>query len=343
MIVLGIETSCDETAASVVTQDGIKSNLVYSQFKEHMPYGGIVPEIAARSHVEYLDRLVVEAMGKANVSFSELDAIAATAGPGLIGGLLVGLTTAKAIALVHNLPLIAVNHLEAHALTPRLTSKVEFPYLLLLVSGGHCQFLIVSGVGNYLRLGTTIDDAPGEAFDKVARMLGLTYPGGPAIELAARRGDAARYNLPRPLKGRSGCDFSFSGLKTAVSQIVIGSELPPARIPDLCASFQEAVADVMIDRLYNAVGVFKKKVGNGTFVVSGGVAANSHLRNRLKTAATAMGLSFNAPPPHLCTDNAAMVAWTGVERLRLDMLDTLDVIPRPRWPLDPQTISGPTG
>ena len=220
MILLGIETSCDETAAAVVSKRGIQSNLVQSQIEEHQPFGGVVPEIAARSHIEHLDSLIKRALDEAKLDFSDLDGIAATAGPGLIGGLLVGLTMAKSIALVHNLPLVAVNHLEAHALTPRLTTKIDFPYLLLLISGGHCQFLIVEGVGHYRRLGTTIDDAPGEAFDKVARMLGLDYPGGPAIERAASQGRANRFALPRPLQGRAGCDFSFSGLKTAVSRIV---------------------------------------------------------------------------------------------------------------------------
>ena len=335
MIVLGIETSCDETAAAVVSEQGIKSNLVYSQLDEHQPYGGVVPEIAARTHVEYLDTLIAQAMDDAAITFRHLDGIAATAGPGLIGGLMVGLTMAKSIAVVHSLPLIAVNHLEAHALTPRLTSDVKFPYLLLLVSGGHCQFLIVSGVGQYRLLGTTIDDAPGEAFDKVARMVGLGYPGGPAIEAAAAHGDADHYRLPRPLKGRPGCDFSFSGLKTAVSQVVARGEVPQDNIPDLCASFQEAVADIMVDRLRNAALIYKQTVGTGTLVVSGGVAANSVLRARLGAKADEMGLLFAVPPRALCTDNAAMVAWTGIERLRLDMSDNLDVSPRARWPLDP--------
>jgi len=256
MILLGIETSCDETAAAIVSEHGIQSNLVHSQLEEHRPFGGVVPEIAARSHIEYLDSLIKRALNEAELNFSNLDGIAATAGPGLIGGLIVGLTMAKSIALVHDLPLIAVNHLEAHALTPRITAQIEFPYLLLLISGGHCQFLIVDGVGHYRRLGTTIDDAPGEAFDKVARMVGLDYPGGPAIERAASQGRANRYALPRPLQGRAGCDFSFSGLKTAVSRIVTKGKVLEKDVPDLCASFQEAVADILTDRLRHAAQAF---------------------------------------------------------------------------------------
>ena len=335
MILLGIETSCDETAAAVVSKRGIQSNLVQSQIEEHQPFGGVVPEIAARSHIEHLDSLIKRALDEAKLDFSDLDGIAATAGPGLIGGLLVGLTMAKSIALVHDLPLIAVNHLEAHALTPRLTTKIDFPYLLLLISGGHCQFLIVDGVGHYRRLGTTIDDAPGEAFDKVARMVGLDYPGGPAIERAASQGSASRYALPRPLQGRAGCDFSFSGLKTAVSRIVAKGKVLEKDVPDLCASFQEAVADILTDRLNHAAITFIEAYGKGILVVAGGVAANGILRARLKAKANEIGFSFIAPPLTLCTDNAAMVAWAGIERLRLNMVDDLDATPRARWPLDP--------
>ena len=335
MILLGIETSCDETAAAIVSENGIQSNLVHSQLEEHRLFGGVVPEIAARSHIEHLDSLIKRALDEAKLDLSNLDGIAATAGPGLIGGLMVGLTMAKSIALVHNLPLIAVNHLEAHALTPRITAQIDFPYLLLLISGGHCQFLIVDGVGHYRRLGTTIDDAPGEAFDKVARMLGLEYPGGPAIERAASQGRANRYALPRPLQGRAGCDFSFSGLKTAVSRIVAKGKVLEKDVPDLCASFQEAVADVLTDRLGHAALSFMEDYGKGVLVVSGGVAANGILRARLKAKANKMGFSFTAPPPTLCTDNAAMVAWAGIERLRLNMVDDLNAAARARWPLDP--------
>ena len=335
MIFLGIETSCDETAAAIVNENRILSNLVYSQLEEHRPFGGVVPEIAARSHIEHLDSLIKRALDATELTFSDLDGIAATAGPGLIGGLMIGLTMAKSVALVHDLPLIAVNHLEAHALTPRLTSDLNFPYLLLLVSGGHCQFLIVTGVGCYRRLGTTIDDAPGEAFDKVARMVGLEYPGGPAIEKAATHGKGDRYLLPRPLKGRAGCDFSFSGLKTAVSRLVETGKVLDEDIPDLCASFQEAVADILTDRLHHATLTFTAAHGKGPLVLAGGVAANRVLRARLAAKALELGFSFVAPPTSLCTDNAAMVAWVGVERFRLGMVDDLSAAPRARWPLDP--------
>ena len=335
MIILGIETSCDETAAAIVTEHGIQSNLVHSQLEEHRPFGGVVPEIAARNHIEHLDGLIKQAMDIAQINFHDLDGVAASAGPGLIGGLMVGLTMAKSIALVHSLPLMAVNHLEAHALIPRLTDKVDFPYLLLLISGGHCQFLTVRGVGQYQRLGTTIDDAPGEAFDKVARMVGLEYPGGPAIEAAAVNGSRHRYDLPRPLKGRPGCDFSFSGLKTAVSRKIMEGKVLEKDIPDLCASFQEAVVDILEDRLQHAAVAFSESHGTRPLVLAGGVAANSVLRARLKATANTLGFSFTAPPPTLCTDNAAMVAWAGIERLRLNMVDNLDAEPRARWPLDP--------
>jgi len=335
MIILGIETSCDETAAAVVSEDRILSSLVHSQEHEHRPFGGVVPEIAARSHIEHLDSLIKHALDSAQVRFSDLDGIAATAGPGLIGGLMVGLTMAKSVALVHDIPLVAVNHLEAHALTPRLTSDLDFPYLLLLVSGGHCQFLIVTGVGRYRRLGTTVDDAPGEAFDKVARMVGLEYPGGPAIERAAAHGNGDRYPLPRPLKGRAGCDFSFSGLKTAVGRLVETGKVLKEDVPDLCASFQEAVADVLADRLYNATRTFTANYGEGSLVLAGGVAANKALRTHLAEKARELGFSFIAPPVSLCTDNAAMVAWAGVERLRLGMVNDFKAPPRARWPLDP--------
>ncbi len=346
MIVLGIETSCDETAAAVVDGDGnVRAHAVLSQITEHMAYGGIVPEIAARAHLAHLDRLVTKAMSEAGIGYRDLTAVAATAGPGLIGGVLVGLMTAKAIAAVHKIPLIAVNHLEGHALTPRLTDKVSFPYLLLLVSGGHCQLLAVEGVGAYRRLGTTIDDAAGEAFDKVAKMLGLGYPGGPAIERAAKTADAKRFDFPRPLKGRPGCDFSFSGLKTAVRQAA--EALPPGPISekdaaDLAASFQAAVVDSIADRVARAAQKFRSAYPAGTtLVVSGGVAANTALRAALTQVAQKSGLNFVAPPVALCTDNAIMIAWAGVERLKLGLTDSLDVKARPRWPLDPDAPKAP--
>ncbi len=340
MIILGIETSCDETAAAVMDGEGrMLSHAVLSQIAEHVPYGGIVPEIAARAHLAHLDRLVEKAMADAGVDYADLDGVAATAGPGLIGGVLVGLMTGKAIAAVHDIPLIAVNHLEGHALTPRFTDKVAFPYLLLLVSGGHCQLLAVEGVGRYRRLGTTVDDAAGEAFDKVAKMLGLGYPGGPAIERAAREGDAQRFAFPRPMKGKAGCDFSFSGLKTAVR--LAAEALPPGPLAekdvnDLAASFQAALVDSIADRVARAAEMFKNIHPNGTtLVVSGGVAANSALRSTLANTAKRAGLTLVAPPVALCTDNAVMIAWVGVERLKLGLTDSLDVKARPRWPLDP--------
>jgi N6-L-threonylcarbamoyladenine synthase len=342
MLVLGIETSCDETAAAVVGDDGvrIRANLVLSQLAEHRPYGGIVPEVAARAHLDHLDGLIAEALVAAGVGWGEIDAVAATAGPGLIGGVFVGVMEAKAIALARRIPFIAVNHLEGHALSARLTDDVPFPFLLLLVSGGHCQLLIVEGVGNYRRLGTTIDDAAGEAFDKGAKLLGLGFPGGPAIESAAQSGDAARFPLPRPLKGRPGCDFSFSGLKTALRQQVAAlpalGALAPQDMADLAASLQAAIADCLIDRAANAIALFRAAHPEGrTLVVAGGVAANAVLRARLVALAATHGLALVAPPPALCTDNGAMIAWAGLERFRLGLVDGLDFAPRPRWPLDP--------
>lgn len=343
-IVLGIETSCDETAAAVVREDHqILSSRVLSQIDEHQPYGGIVPEIAARSHLEHIDRLVGEALAEAGVEMAQLDGIAATGGPGLIGGVIVGVMTAKAIALVHNKPLLAVNHLEAHALTARLTDDLPFPYLLLLVTGGHTQLLIVEGVGRYVRLGTTIDDAVGEAFDKAAKMLGLGYPGGPLIERAAATATAAqraRFTLPRPLLGRAGCDFSFSGLKTALRQAIatVPGALSSDDVAAIAGAFQDAVADVMADRASHAIDSFLTRhplPATRNLVVAGGVAANSALRARLAGVADKHGFRLVAPPLALCTDNAAMVAWAGVERLRLGLTDPLNFAPRPRWPLDP--------
>jgi len=340
MIVLGIETSCDETAAAVV-DDGrnVLGESLLSQLDAHRPFGGVVPEVAARAHLEYADHVVRQAMARAGVDFSGLDGVAAAAGPGLIGGVMVGVMTAKAIAAVHDLPFAAVNHLEGHALTARLTDGLAFPYLLLLVSGGHCQLLAVEGVGAYRRLGTTIDDSLGEAFDKTAKMLGLGYPGGPAVEKAARAGDAARFALPRPMRGRPGCHFSFSGLKTAVRQTILG--LPEGRltdgdVADLCAAFQAAAGDVVVDRCAHAIALVRRShPAIDTLVVAGGVAANAYLRGRLGGLAAAEGLRLVAPPQRLCTDNGTMIAWAGLERLRLGLADGLDFAPRPRWPLDP--------
>ncbi len=340
MIVLGIETSCDETATALVREDGrVLAERLLSQADAHRPYGGVVPEIAARAHLEQLDRLIAETMAEAGLGFDALDGVAATAGPGLIGGLIVGVMTAKAIAAVADKPFLAINHLEGHALSARLVAGLPFPYLLLLVSGGHSQLLAVEGVGRYLRLGTTLDDAVGEAFDKCAKLLGLGYPGGPAIEAAAREGDPQHFALPRPLLGRPGCDFSFSGLKTAVRQAIVGlgaGEPNRRAVADLAASFQAAVADVLADRAAHALAAFRARYPAGeSFVVAGGVAANEALRRRLEAVAGAHGLRFFAPPQRLCTDNGAMIAWAGIERLKLGLTTPLDFAPRPRWPLDP--------
>ena len=340
VIVLGIETSCDETAVAIVDdRRQILAEAIQSQLSEHRPYGGVVPEIAARAHLQYLDGLVRKVMTDARLEFAQLSGVAATGGPGLIGGVMVGVMTAKAIAAVHDLPFLAVNHLEGHALSVRLSDHVPFPYLLLLVTGGHCQLLIVEGVGRYRRLGTTVDDAVGEAFDKCGKMLGLGYPGGPAVEAAARRGNLRRFTLPRPLKGRPGADFSFSGLKTAVRHTI--QELPAGPlserdVSDICASFQEAVAEVLIDRTTNALTQFQTDHDGGdTLVVAGGVAANRYLRERLSKLAAEANVRLVAPPQQLCTDNGAMIAWAGIERLGLGLTDGLDFAPRPRWPLDP--------
>jgi N6-L-threonylcarbamoyladenine synthase len=339
--ILGIETSCDETACAVLSADGrVLAESVLSQ-QDHAAFGGVVPEIAARAHLLHLPDLVDGAMRRAGVGFAALGAVAATSGPGLIGGLIVGSGFAKGVALARRLPFVAVNHLEAHALTARLPGLVAdglaFPYLLLLVSGGHCQCVSVEGVGRYVRLGGTIDDAVGEAFDKVGKLLGAGWPGGPAVERLAASGDASRFALPRPLFGRPGCDFSFSGLKTAVAHLVALS--PPGPLPardaaDLAASFQRAVCDVMADRASHAMTAFAGRHGPGTLVVAGGVAANTAVRAALATAAERRGFALVAPPVRLCGDNAVMVAWTGIERLRLGLTDSLDHAPRPRWPLE---------
>ena len=344
MLVLGIETTCDETAAAVVYRgvDGfsdIRSNIVYSQIAEHKEFGGVVPEIAARAHVDVLDGIVDSAMKQAGVAYSKLSAVAAAAGPGLIGGVIVGLTTAKAIAMVHDTPLIAVNHLEAHALTPRLTCALAFPYCLFLASGGHTQIVAVIGVGNYVRLGTTVDDAMGEAFDKVAKMLGLPYPGGPEVERAAVGGDAKRFALPRPMLGRADANFSLSGLKTAVrneaSRLV---PLEPQDISDLCAGFQAAVLESTADRLSVGLRLFHEQFGPPrALVAAGGVAANQTIRGALQDVAAKAQTTLIIPPPALCTDNGAMIAWAGAERLALGISDAMDAAPRARWKLDEQS------
>ena len=318
----------------------IHADCVHSQQAQHQAFGGVVPEVAARAHLQHLDSLISQAMTEAGIAFADLDGIAAAAGPGLIGGVIVGVMTAKAIALATGKPFLAVNHLEAHALTARLTDDLPFPYLLLLASGGHCQLLAVEGVGRYRRLGTTIDDALGEAFDKVARMLGLGYPGGPPVEACARTGDPGRFPLPRPMKGRPGCDFSFSGLKTAVKHLVDGLQqhdgpLSEQNIADVCASFQAAAGEAVTDRTAHAVEAFRQIApAGGALVIAGGVAANQDLRVRLERLAGRVGIRLVAPPVRLCTDNGAMIAWAGIERLRLGLTDGLDFRPRPRWPLD---------
>ena len=328
-IILGIESSCDETAAAIVTGDRrILSHRLAGQEERHAPFGGVVPEIAARAHVEMIQPLVAGALADAGMTLAEVDAIAATAGPGLIGGVMVGLVMAKALAHAGDRPLVAVNHLEGHALSARLSDPdLAFPYLLLLVSGGHCQLLFVEGVGRYRRLATTIDDAAGEAFDKTAKILGLGFPGGPAVERAAAQGDPAAVPLPRPLKGSAEPHFSFAGLKSAVLRAA-----PHHAAEDVAASFQAAVVDCLIDRTARAIG---RADGATALVVAGGVAANGAVRTALQALATAHGLRFVAPPLWLCTDNAAMIAWAGAERFAAGLTDPLDTPARPRWPLDP--------
>lgn len=337
VLVLGIESSCDETAAALVegAVDGdrrILAQAIASQEAEHAPYGGVVPEIAARAHAQRLTPLIDTVLHDAGKSLDDLDAIAATAGPGLIGGVMVGLVTAKALAMASDKPLLAINHLEGHALSPRLAEpSLDYPYALLLVSGGHCQILQVNGVGQYTRLATTIDDALGEAFDKTAKILGLGYPGGPAVERLALEGDPAAVPLPRPLVGSGEPHFSFAGLKSAVMRAAESGQHKPA---DIAASFQQAAVDCLIDRLRIALG----KMGDvQALVVAGGVAANQTIRTALEKLSRDHGLSFTAPPLQLCTDNAAMIAWAGIERLAVGTQpDPLNVSARPRWPLDPE-------
>lgn len=343
LTVLGIETSCDETAAALVRRsaDGtgeILSNVVRSQLDLHAVYGGVVPEIAARAHVELLDAAISQALSEAKIGIDAIDGVAATAGPGLIGGLIVGLTMGKAIALGRGVPFIAVNHLEAHALTAGLTDGLGFPYLLLLVSGGHTQLLIVKGVGSYERLGTTLDDALGEAFDKAAKLLGLPYPGGPEVERAALSGRPS-VALPRPMLGRPEPHFSLAGLKTALRHEALArAPLNEQDVADLCASFQEAVADVVRDRTARAMEIYVERLGPKAprvLVVAGGVAANKRLKAALDAVTRKEGFRLIVPPPELCTDNAAMIAWAGAMRLARGFIDDLSAPARARWPLDP--------
>jgi N6-L-threonylcarbamoyladenine synthase len=401
LTVLGIETSCDETAAGVVRRlpDGrieVLSSIVLSQVKDHAPFGGVVPEIAARAHVEAIDAVIGAAMTEAGLDFAALDGVAATAGPGLVGGVMIGLAAGKAIALARGLPLIAVNHLEGHALSAKLGEEIDYPYLLLLISGGHCQLLDVEGVGRCTRLGSTIDDAAGEAFDKIAKALGLPYPGGPALEKLAVGGDASRFPLPRALLGRAGCDFSFSGLKTAAARLAERIDSHTDR-RDLAAAVQAAIARQLTERSERAMRIYIERhslrdpsplAGEGgpwrgsdegsitladepstlpgdlsatphpsasltpspargegslRFVVAGGVAANAEVRKTLEAVAAAHGFSFSAPPLEYCTDNAAMIALAGAERLALGLTDGLDAVARPRWPLDAEAaLNRPT-
>ncbi|WP_298566840.1 tRNA (adenosine(37)-N6)-threonylcarbamoyltransferase complex transferase subunit TsaD [uncultured Aliiroseovarius sp.] len=347
LTILGLESSCDDTAAAVVRQvdaqvPQILSSVVASQTDLHADFGGVVPEIAARAHTEKLDLCVEQALTKANLNLSDMDAIAVTAGPGLIGGVLAGVMCAKGLAAGSGLPLIGVNHLAGHALTPRLTDQIAFPYLMLLISGGHCQFLIAKGAQDFTRLGGTIDDAPGEAFDKTAKLLALPQPGGPSVEAAAQSGDPSRFRLPRPLLDRPGCDMSFSGLKTALLRerdrlVAEHGGLRRADRADLCAGFQAAVRDVLAEKSRRALTEYLAlDPANATFAVAGGVAANLAIRAELETVCAEFETRFLAPPLALCTDNAAMIAWAGMERFRAGDCDGMTLQARPRWPLDQQ-------
>ncbi len=337
LTVLGLETSCDETAASVVRLSAagaeVLSSVIHSQIDDHAAYGGVVPEIAARSHVEMIDGVTRRAMAEAGLDWSALDGVAATAGPGLVGGVMVGLSYGKAAALARGLPLIAVNHLEGHAVSARLGAETSYPFLLLLVSGGHCQLLEVRGIGDMSRLGTTIDDAAGEAFDKIAKAMGLGYPGGPALEKLAASGDGSRFELPRALLGRKDCDFSFSGLKTAASRLAQTCETEQDRA-DLADAVQKAIARQLAERSERAMKDYAEAHEHRLFVVAGGVAANKTIRRTLEDLATKHGFAFLAPPMAYCTDNAAMIALAGAERLEKGLTSDIDVAARPRWPLD---------
>ncbi|MEC7763191.1 MAG: tRNA (adenosine(37)-N6)-threonylcarbamoyltransferase complex transferase subunit TsaD [Pseudomonadota bacterium] len=343
--ILGLESSCDDTAAAIVRVGAggtpeILSSIVAGQTALHAEFGGVVPEIAARAHTEKLDLCVEDALEAAGITLSQVDAIAVTAGPGLIGGVLAGVMTAKGLSLATGLPLVGVNHLAGHALTPRLTDGAAYPYLMLLVSGGHCQFLIAHGPDEFTRLGGTIDDAPGEAFDKTARLLGLSQPGGPSVEAEARNGDPKRFKLPRPLLDRPGCDMSFSGLKTALLRerdkiIAEKSGLTVQDRADLCAGFQAAVTDVLAEKARRALGEYMAlSPAEPLIAVAGGVAANTSIKTALETVSAELGAAFTAPPLALCTDNAAMIAWAGIERFRAGETDDMTLAARPRWPLD---------
>ncbi|SFL77295.1 tRNA (adenosine(37)-N6)-threonylcarbamoyltransferase complex transferase subunit TsaD [Shimia aestuarii] len=345
LTILGLESSCDDTAAAIIRQSGtdapeILASVVHGQTELHAPFGGVVPEIAARAHAEKLDICIEEALAASNLTLPEIDAIAVTAGPGLIGGVLSGVMCAKGLATGLAIPLVGVNHLAGHALTPRLTDQITFPYLMLLVSGGHCQFLIAHGPESFSRLGGTIDDAPGEAFDKTARLLGLPQPGGPSVQAEAEKGDPKRFRFPRPLLDRPGCDMSFSGLKTALLRArdaVIAEKggLTKQDRADLCAGFQSAVVDVLAEKTRRALELYlAENPGKPVLAVAGGVAANTAIRARLETICAENVTTFTAPPLHLCTDNAAMIAYAGLERFRAGAKDDMTLSARPRWPLD---------
>ncbi len=340
LTLLGIESSCDDTAAAVVRGTEVLSSVVYGQTGLHAAFGGVVPEIAARAHADKLDHCIEQALDEANLALSELDGIAVTAGPGLIGGVLSGVMCAKGLSAATRLPLIGVNHLAGHALTPRLTDQLPYPYLMLLVSGGHCQFLIVAGHDQFTRIGGTIDDAPGEAFDKTARLLGLPQPGGPSVEQAARMGDAKRFAFPRPLLNQPGCDMSFSGLKTAILRardaiVVEQGGLRQQDQADLSAGFQAAVTDVLAEKTRRALDVYlAMSPQKSSFAIAGGVAANVAIRDRLTALCAGLDTDFVAPPLRLCTDNAAMIAYAGIEQMAAGARDDMTLSARPRWPLD---------
>ncbi len=349
MIVLGIETSCDETAAAIVTDNReILSNVVLSQLETHAVYGGVVPEVAAREHLEHIDKIIAAALNDAELSFDDLDGVAATCGPGLIGGVMIGMMSAKAIAAAKNIPFIGINHLEGHALTARLTDNIAFPYLILLVSGGHTQILVAEDIGKYKRWGTTLDDATGECFDKSAKLMGLPYGGGVSVEKIAKSCEdpsaaIARFPLPSPLKGRKNCDFSFSGLKTAVRTHIDKlpeGDLDPKDIADLSYALQNKMADILADRCESAIKRFLQEYSGDTLVVCGGVSANKTIKARLEDLVSKYDMNVNTPPLDLSGDNGAMIAWAGIERLKRGQNDPLDFKARPRWPLDPNSTKG---
>lgn len=333
--ILGIESSCDDSAAAIIDENGnILSNIVISQLEEHAPYLGVVPEIAARSHMQNIEYCILKALSDAELTFDDISAVAATTGPGLIGGVIVGTMFAKTICAAKKIPFISINHLEGHALTARLTNQVQYPYLLLLASGGHCQFIAIEGLGKYHMLGATLDDAAGEVFDKVAKMLNMGYPGGPIVEKTALNGDKDKFKLPLSMTNRPGCDMSFSGLKTAVLRIVQENKPVTEEFKaDICASFQHTIATIFAKRSSNAIKLFQEKFDSNDFVLSGGVAANTYIRKYLSETLKKHNFNLICPPINLCTDNAVMIAYAGLERFKLELFDKLDTCPKARWPL----------